>query len=86
MKGLGKVQRGIARAFRVGEELTTRQLMTWCYPRHHWRSLRDRRNACRVIRRVADRMCERAGRRWPEGVIWRCKELMGKPDKSAQSG
>src|SRR2546421_9546460 len=42
------------------------------------RPLRDRRNYSRVIRRVAERLCVRVGRKWPHGVL--CKM----PDPGAQ--
>jgi hypothetical protein len=73
MKRIGRVQRGVQRAFLVfpGRSFTTRELLAWTHPRGIGRSLRDRRNYCRAIRRVADQVATRVGRRWPDGLVWR---------------
>jgi hypothetical protein len=74
----GRVQLGVKRALIVGpnREWTTRQLMEWTHPLQLYRckrSHRERHNYCRAIRRVADRLAVRVGRRWPDGIIWRLK-------------
>jgi hypothetical protein len=76
MKGPGRIQKGIARAFRLdpGRSWTTRELLAWTHgPRSRRWPLRERRNACRGIRLVADQVAVRAGRRWPDGVLWRAR-------------
>jgi hypothetical protein len=73
MKPIGRVQRGVQRAFLVFPKraFTTRELLAWTHPRGMATSLRERRNYCRAIRRAADRVAMRVGRRWPDGLIWR---------------
>ena len=76
-KRIGRVQRGILRAFIVAPEWTTRELMEWTHtmPLHRGgRSHRERHYYCRDIRRAADQLAIRIGRRWPDGIIWRAKE------------
>ena len=73
---IGRVQRGIRRAAIVDpdREWTTRQLMGWTHTMPLYRggrSYRERHNYCRAIRRAADRLAIRVGRRWPDGIIWR---------------
>jgi hypothetical protein len=74
-KRSGRVQKGVRRAFLIEpcREWTTRDLLSWTHPRGVGRPLRDRRNYCRAVRRVADELGERVGRRWPEGVTWRAR-------------
>jgi hypothetical protein len=68
----GRAQRGIRRALIVhGGEATTRQIWAWTHPREaHCRDRRRRQNISRAIRRAADEMAVRIGRRWPDGVVW----------------
>ena len=79
-KRVGRVQLGIRRAFIVApdREWTTRQLMelTHTMPLYRGgRSHRERHNYCRSIRRAADRLAIRVGRRWPDGILWRRKPV-----------
>jgi hypothetical protein len=73
----GRVQLGIKRAgIAADREWTTRQLMEFTHTMPLYRggrSYRDRHNYCRSIRRAADRLAIRVGRRWPDGIIWRLK-------------
>jgi hypothetical protein len=75
---IGRIQRGIRRAFIVRPGVwTTRELLEWTHALRLYqgrRSHRERHNYCRAIRRAAERMCERVGRRWPGGVLWRLRE------------
>jgi hypothetical protein len=77
IKRSGRVQKAIRRAFRArpGQSLSSRELLTWTHPRGAARSLRERRNYCRAIRRVADMLADRVGRRWPDGVLWKLRDL-----------
>ncbi len=75
MKNRGRVQVALRRAFRVNPgPITTRQLMEWAYPRGRWRSRLERHSHARVIRKAADQLAARVGRRWPDGVIWRVRD------------
>ena len=70
----GKVDKGIRRAFwaNCGGDLTTKQLWEWTHPRElHCRNRHRRKDISRAIRRAADKVAARAGRRWPDGIIWR---------------
>jgi hypothetical protein len=76
---IGRVTRGIMRGFIAsgGADLTTRQLMGWTHARalHQGRSsYRERNYYAKDIRRAADRLAIRVGRRWPDGIIWRRRE------------
>jgi hypothetical protein len=74
---IGRVQRGILRAFIVAPEWTTRELMEWTHSLALYRggrSHRERHYYCRDIRRAADRIAARVGRRWPDGIVWRARE------------
>jgi hypothetical protein len=77
--GTGRIQVRIRRAFTAAEpviELTTRQLMEWTHALSLHRgktSYRERCNHSRAIRRAAERLCERVGRRWPDGIVWRLR-------------
>ena len=76
MSRTGRVQLGIKRAFTVGPEWSTRELMEWTHTMPLYRggrSYRDRLNYCRSIRRAAERLAIRVGRRWPDGIIWRLR-------------
>jgi hypothetical protein len=74
---IGRVQRGIRRAFIADDrEWSTRQLMAWTHVRalYEGRSTyRERHYYARDIRRAADRLAIRVGRRWPDGIIWRLR-------------
>jgi hypothetical protein len=76
MKPIGRVQKGVRRAFLVYPDraFTTRELLAWSHPRGVARPLRERRNYCRAIRRAADQVAIRVGRHWPDGLIWRLRE------------
>jgi hypothetical protein len=71
------VQLRIPRAYYAhGDDavLSTRQLAEWTHPRLDGLPYRLRRNACRAIRRAAPTVgLVRAGRRWPDGVLWRLR-------------
>src|SRR5262245_53365014 len=66
--GSGQVQRGIKRAFltQPRHAFTTRELLAWTHPRAVRETLAVRRNRCRAIRRAADQVAIRVGRRWPD--------------------
>jgi len=76
MKRIGRVQRGVRRAFlvRPRHSLSTRELLAWSHPRLARAPLRERRNACRAVRRAAEQLAIRVGRRWPDGLLWRARE------------
>jgi hypothetical protein len=72
----GRVQMGIHRAFRAqppGSALTTAELLKRTHPRipNDWKA---RENPMRAVRWAADRLCVRAGRVWPHGIVWRLKD------------
>jgi hypothetical protein len=72
----GKVDRGVRRAFLVsnGRVLTTRELWTWTHPRElHHRDRHRRKDISRSIRRAAEKLAIRVGRRWPDGLVWRLR-------------
>ena len=76
-KRIGRVQRGILRAFILAPERTTRELMEWTHTLALYRGRRSRwqrHDYAKSIRRAADRIAVRIGRRWPDGIIWRAKE------------
>src|SRR5262245_54284987 len=75
MKRIGRVQRGVRRAFlvRPRHSLSTRELLAWSHPRLARAPLRERRNACRAVRRAAEKLAIRVGRRWPDGLLWRAR-------------
>jgi len=54
--GTGRVERGLRRAFRIRQEWTTRDLLSWTHPTSGRWPLWARRNACRAIRGAADRV------------------------------
>jgi hypothetical protein len=73
---IGRVQRGVLRAFTVApdREWSTRELMQWCHTMRLYRGERSRwgrHDYCKSIRRAADRLAIKVGRRWPDGIIWR---------------
>src|SRR5262245_62082921 len=72
MKRIGRVQEGIRRAFlmRSRHSLSTRELLAWSHPRLARAPLRARRNACRAVRRAADKLAIRVGRRLADGLLW----------------
>jgi hypothetical protein len=73
MYGFGPLQRQIRRAFLAepGVELTTGDLIRWCYPR----LAKPARNKHRfAIRRAAEIVAERAGVGWRGSIIWREKQ------------
>jgi hypothetical protein len=72
----GFVVLGIRRAFRAlpGQTLSSRELLAWTYPRGAGRPLRSRCNHYRSIRRAADKVAVRVGRRWPHGVLWKLRD------------
>jgi hypothetical protein len=76
-KRIGRVQRGILRAFILAPERTTRELMEWTHTLALYRGRQSRwqrHDYAKSIRRAADRIAVRIGRRWPDGIIWRAKE------------
>src|SRR5262245_49702282 len=79
MFGLGRVQRGIRRAFLAQPDrpLLTRELAEWCFPRVTKLENKHLVSICRACRRMA---IVRVGREWrgrfsrtPGGVLWRTK-------------
>src|SRR5262245_45307724 len=76
MKRIGRVQRGVRRAFlvRPRHSLSTRELLAWSHPRLARAPLRERRNACRAVGRAAEQLAIRVGRRWPDGLLWRARD------------
>jgi hypothetical protein len=65
------VQRGILRAFILAPERTTRELMEWTHTLALYRGRRSRwrrHDYAKSIRRAADRIAVRVGRRWPDGI------------------
>jgi hypothetical protein len=81
-KRIGRVQRGIRRAFIVAPEWSTRQLMEWTHTLALHRgeaSSRQRHDYCKSIRRAADRLAIRVGRVWPDGIVWRATESPSAP-------
>ena len=62
----GKVRLRIRRAFLVHDELTTRALASWVYPRGH---------KCKLwyLGRIARLFADPVERRWPDGNVWRKK-------------
>ena len=72
MSGFGPIQRRVWRAFvaHPGAELTTGQLVRWCYPRLNGRTLNKHRF---VIRRAAEAVAVRAGKGWRGSIVWRSK-------------
>jgi hypothetical protein len=76
--GTGRIQVAIRRAFIVRPgEWTTRELFQWTHARRLFQgrtSYRDRQHYSRAVRRAAEQMCERVGRRWPDGIVWRMPE------------
>lgn len=80
MSRTGRVQLGLRRAAIVApdREWSTRELMGWTHTMQLYRcqrSRRDRLNYCRSIRRAAERVAIRVGRRWPDGILWRLKPV-----------
>ena len=73
---IGRVQRGVRRAFLVAPEWTTRELMEWTHAFALYRGRRSRwqrHDYAKSVRRAADQVAVRLGRRWPDGVLWRLK-------------
>jgi Ser/Thr protein kinase RdoA (MazF antagonist) len=76
-KRIGRVQRGVRRAFIVAPDWTTRELMAWTHTLALYRGRRSRwqrHDYAKSIRRAADRLATRVGRRWPDGIVWRARE------------
>jgi len=69
LRGAGRVQRRVWRAFMTNpdREMTTADLVRWCYPRWDGKPLRKQRHA---IRRAAARVATRV-RVLPGGVVFR---------------
>jgi hypothetical protein len=78
MPGLGRVQRGIWRAFaaRPGSRLTTVDLVAWAYPRLRGEPKNKHRHC---IRQAAPHVADRVGRTYPGGFIWREKQSQSLP-------
>jgi hypothetical protein len=81
--GTGRIQRAIKRAFWAssGAVLTTRQIAEFSHPRATGKSWSERLGYCRAVRRAADRLCVRVGKRsggrgerYHDGVLWRLRE------------
>jgi hypothetical protein len=73
---IGRVQRGVRRAFLLAPEWTTRELMEWTHALALYRGRRSRwqrHDYAKSVRRAADQVAVRLGRRWPDGVLWRLK-------------
>jgi hypothetical protein len=83
-KRIGRVQLGVRRAFVVAPEWTTRGLMEWTHTMplcRGGRSYRERHNYCRSIRRAADGLAIRVGRRYPDGIVWRLRLPIADPNR-----
>lgn len=72
MTALGKLQRRIWRAFvaNPGGQLTTGELVRWCYPRMTGRALNKHRFA---TRRAADVVADRVAVGWRGSIVWKAK-------------
>jgi hypothetical protein len=70
----GCCQRGIRRALWARGTASTADILAWAYP---WgsKTRRQRQNRATAVRRAARRMAVKVGRTWPDGTLWRLKDM-----------
>jgi hypothetical protein len=83
MSGLGKIQRRILRAFTAspGAQLTTMDLIVWCFPRRTEPVGFKHRVS---VWRAAPAVAVKVGRTYPGGFIWVGKDSQHLPSDTSQ--